>query len=423
MSTNVPQDTSKKKHSVKVFCSVLCLLMLSLMAGVWREWMPPTILPFNSISYLDAHENIFQGETNFFRTPTYPQFIQLIRFFIHQEHERLAIVVGQIVLFELSIVFFYLATRMLIRNGILAFLCAAVYGCRYETVIWCFYIMSEGVSIAFVAIFYYLMVVYIKRPTSCKAVSVGMMSLLMIMLKPSFVYVVALLMAFWICRFFFCVQSRRSAGWGMAATLLCVVLTLGYCQLNYRNHGVFTVSYVDGMNNIELVVMTELYDRGPDERMNRFIADFVNNPPKPTHPGLYYDLVDEFSYAEVNDYARQTLRENRSVFLANFFHRLKEPMMEDWHFKGLYALFFIELVVIMTLWVGFRHIPWLHWGVWGMIYGMVFTAFWGSFGEYARLVTPVYSLALVVVFRYFDAIWQFCTLSREKFVEYLKEGL
>ncbi len=418
------QGTDRANGWIYTLCLVLALVLLSLVFGIRREWIPPFLQP-DSWTYQYYDENIFLGQTDELRTPGYPAFIKLTQCFASKENGLMAIVIGQIVLFEVSVVLFYLAVRELIRSGVLAFSCAAIYGVRYETCLWCFHIMSECLSLFCVILFFYMMVVYIKRPAVWKAVAIGLGSFLMVMARPVFVYVIALLLLFWMLRLCLCRESRRSAGWGMAVTLVAVALTLGYCELNERNHGFFGLSSVGYVNELEQVIITKLYERGPNEEMNEKIRDFLRDPAEAeagAHPLLIQNLIKEYSHAGLKAYTGQTLRENRGVFIGDVMRRVKE-MASDRYFAVLYTLFFVELAVILALWIGFRSVPWLHWGVWGMVYGMLFVVFWGSFAEYIRLMTPVLGLVLVMVFRYFDMAWQFFRLPREAFAAYLKEGL
>ncbi len=408
----------------KILCSPLPWIVVISLLVLWKDGTPTYVAP-DSPDYLNYRVNILAGETDVFRTPVYPWFIRITQWFACGEDRLTCIVVGQILVFELSVICFYLAGREWIRSRVLLVLCTLLYATRYEVALWCFSILTEVTSAALVVFFYYAMVIYIKRPSAWKAAGIGVLSLVMVMERPVFIYTLALLLAFWCLRCLLCAPTRRCEWVGLMATLVAVGVTLGYCQLNARNHGVFAPSSVTYINQLDQIIDMELYRNGADAAIDQLIAEHLQDPEEAArygHPRVMLDIRQRYGLAGMKAYTTQTLRMNRGEFLENVWQRIKHQVA-DFHFKLYYFIFLFGLLANCVLWGYFRQVPWLHWGVWGMVAGMLAAVFWGSPGEYGRLMTPVFPLSLAFVFRVADAFWQKLRLDKDAFTEYLRSGL
>ena len=196
----------------------------------WASW--------DSVSYTNYYYNIFKGETDIRRTPGYPYFIKIAEkiagellelnygygpdtIYSLQKGEALTAVslhgftvtpahvasgfkvIGilvkmQLLIYLAALTAFYFTSQKIFSNKwihAVMVLFIALYFIHFQ--LW---VMTESVSISLTLIFTALMIHYITKPSSFVAFILGSIILIMVMVRPAFIVLYPLLMAFLILR-------------------------------------------------------------------------------------------------------------------------------------------------------------------------------------------------------------------------------
>ena len=188
-------------------------------------------------SYVEQYtENILKGKVNAIRTPVYPYFIKIIKKIGGSNHLYTNIVLIQKVLFIISIILFYFSLKKITKNKLIQILLALSYGICPVTIFWNTIILTEGITLIEITALLYLTVSYIKEHKMYQSVLIGVVNLLMVMTRPSNIYLPVLYFMFWIIRLFVNKEERKQILGGLISTICCIIIILGYCLLIYKQY-------------------------------------------------------------------------------------------------------------------------------------------------------------------------------------------
>lgn len=149
----------------------------------------------DTVTYLNYSGNIVIGLPDPVRTPVYPYFIKLIHLLMPLNLDT-GIFVAQGALSWLSVFFFYRTASILFKSRKVAVAAALVYAVLPSLINFNKCILTESLSISFLVFFLYLFVGYLKKPTMAKAVVTTLFVFFLVMLRPSFLYLLAVMPVF-----------------------------------------------------------------------------------------------------------------------------------------------------------------------------------------------------------------------------------
>lgn len=205
-------------------------------------------------------ENIFLGQVNALRTPLYPQFIYLVRLISFSPNGYMPIVVAQEIVSLISIVFMYKIITRYTENNKLIFILSLAYSLQPTIWHWNKCILTESLSISFGVMFAWLLIRHLDKPKAWSAVVLAVSSFLLVMLRPSFLSIFAIVVAFWIVRFIISQADRKQSLIGFGASLACIAVLLGYIHLNYMQNGWKSITKVATANQIMTLIAGDIYE-------------------------------------------------------------------------------------------------------------------------------------------------------------------
>lgn len=386
--------------------------------------------------------NLLKGETEIARTPVYPYFLKLVYWLAGSESIRdevqftpagvpisdrivqgettcFYVMCAQMTVYWLALIPFYFACGKFLRNPVAHFgtvLFVAIAFIPYQS-----WILTEPLSISGSLLFFSLMVFYWNRPAIWSACSVSLLSLILTLLRPFFIYLIPLLGAFWLARLGFRKADRKTAFTGLVALLATVSALHGYALQNQKNYGYYTVSSISLMNQFIIQFQSDFFLKSRDSE----VLNYIQNSPlnvKASKYRLFHDLEAHFGLPRIQQFVSGTLRANQKEY---FIATLKRMWWEGdlYHLTPIYFLGAFEFGLSLLLWLIFRSLPWLRLTLWCFFFCALFVIFFGGIDCQERLILPVLPILYVLFGRYFDLLAQAFSKPVPEVVQYLKETL
>ncbi|MCK9613790.1 MAG: hypothetical protein M0R16_12995 [Bacteroidales bacterium] len=459
---------------VKIITSELFWLLI--ICGIFRLIFYSCLLnsssSTDSTSYLNYNANILLGQVESFRTPGYPYFIKLIKFF-NAENFIQNIIISQSLISFLSIILFYKTLNAVFKKRTIIFLTSLTYGIMPAIINFDKCIMTESISISATVLFLYFMVTYLRKPTILKAVLYTVYVFFLIMLRPSFIILFYLLFLFWILRIIFNKVDFKIALSGIAASFVCALLLFGYSQLNYYNNGFRGISIVSNFNQLHIIIYSNVYVDKKDPEISEKINSFMNkNDPVMTdallcsfnnrdaHDAKVSQTIKDLQQSEKARDARMFVMENYSqsriekfilnciiqhpvIYLkelikkiasyrrlpaASFYANTKGGLSKgfafivfellSFPFIYIYLLLLFDCSFIIILLVKSKQMPWFKILLWSFITAQLAISIIGAERDPHRIFVTALPFVIILFFSYIDMI--FYSIDKDKLVRYSK---
>ncbi len=436
---------SEKKNKFERFVQKVSNHPMSIVVSftlLFRVWylshFNSFVIYYDSKTYTRYDSNIFLGETDIFRTPGYPYFLKLVHIITGNPncdiafYESLSLI--QSIISLASVVLLYFAGRKLFSNKYILSFCCLVYGIAPSVFTWDIITLTESISMFCTVLLIYIVFSYLAKPSAFLGIVLGLYSFGMIMIRPSFIYLTAVLAVFFIARIIFNANERKKAIAGLLSVVLCIGMIFGYQGLNYKNHEYFTISSVsttvnklcvvmfyDWVENIEYPVLSQHIK----SQMNIYEAD-------KWIPDIIEMLPYDFSYKEIDAYVNSCIENHKSEYnryIANNFYNLADEKIAEQYtpipegnyafeklsptilrftfpftFGGCFVLVFVSLIFSIVVLVKKKRICWHIIGLCAIIFSHIFVSVIGAMAEYARLSSMVIPAVLLLFFYLIDYV-------------------
>jgi len=409
------------------------LFWILLISGIIRSVYYSVLLNTQAVdtaSYINYHANILQGETDGSRTPVYPYFIKLIGLFGQQDLIG-NVVTAQIVISFLTIILFYKIAQACFKKRPVILATSLLYGVMLPVVNFDKVVITESLSVSFSVVFIYMLISYLQKPGNGKAWGLTLSVFMAIMLRPSFIYLLPLVIFFWLLRWLIYKKDWKECLSGLAASAVVILLLLGYSGLNKKNTGFNGISRVSNNNEMAVIVSAGIYMDGNDseisaaiksnlelnkicgnpkksginimktydsDRIHRFIMNCIKNQPTAYAWHICSKLTDLEHENIFTNYA-----EHKTNFLAFRIENV-EYLVFCVTFNILYLFLGLDLVLIIARWVRSKQAPWFRIILWLLITGQLAVAILGGYSEYQRLILAAIPALLILLFSYVDRI-------------------
>ncbi len=433
----------KQQKKYEIFAEKLGahpLFTTVLITAIFRIWylshFNNYVLYYDTKTYTNYPYNIFLGETDIFRTPGYPYFLKFIHYITGNFENNIdfyeSVSFVQSIMSLASIVILYLAGRKLFSNKYILSLACLTYGIAPSVFNWDIITLTESFSLFCTVVLIYIVFSYLAKPTAIKSVVLGLYAFGMIMIRPTFVYLLAVLGVFFVARFIFNCKERKKAIAGIISVVMSVALFFGYCGLNYKNYDYFKVSSVSNTVNNLYIVMAYGWSYNEDypeisehlERQMEFFegGNWISDIVEP--------LPDYYSYSEIDAYVTDCIDKHKSEYykytaekflsLANekiaiqytVFHEYG-GLFEDFakaFVKVSFPFSFLDCIVLVIAGVLFsvivlikkKRICWHIIGLCAIIFSHIFVSVYGSMAEFSRLSSMVIPAVVLLVFYMID---------------------
>ena len=263
----------------------------------------------DSGTYLEFDENIFKGEVDQERTPVYPYFIKIIKFIGGEENYIRNVVIAQEVLFIVTIILFYYSIKQITNNKIILSIFTIIFGICPYIVLWNTTILTEPLALFEMALLVFFTLKYLKKPNKILAGSIGILIFIMIMTRPSYIYLLPIYILFWILRFIFNKEELKDNLTGIISCAICGVLILGYCGLMKINHNVFSITGISYVNTFITALDSKSYKYADNKEMVAAIDKAFEEENNTQNVWTIWEKIkDNYTEEEKKEFANSSIK-------------------------------------------------------------------------------------------------------------------
>lgn len=298
---------------------------------------------FDTKSYFDAYDNLIKGELDPFRTPIYPLFIGLIRSIITIPYCYMVIILIQIAVFIVSVHYFYQITSTL-KNNKIAYWLTFIYGIIPVATSWTSVILTESLAISG-SIFYLSLTISAIKTGKIKNIWFSsLLMLLLVMLRPSFIYLMPTNIFMFIINNWNNPKDKRLTYNGLIGSSIVAIIFCGYCYKIKQNYGIFSPSGVTVINKYMVNRANDSFNvlNVEDNELRHYI-DSIQHVTPTYHP--YYEaslIIKKFGYKKIKEVLsnQYTLSENIKMIK----ERIYKASRESYNTVGIVPFTFFNII-------------------------------------------------------------------------------
>lgn len=251
---NTIGNNEKKRIIILYIIAVPILFLFGVLPGHYD---------YDTQYYMKAADVFFMGNIDCLRTPIYPLFLKFCSIF-GNGNLLSSVIIIQSVVYLISIYFFYQLSLYILGPGIMVFLVTLCY-VTVPVPAWCGLLMTESLSISGSVVLTYLIVRRLHNRSVVADVSICLISLFLLFLRPTFLVFTAILPVIWL----FCMINKKGGQYGLPLflSLVPIVCFCFYCGRYANTYGKFTSTISYECNTIFNLKRSGLWD--PDCLYNK----------------------------------------------------------------------------------------------------------------------------------------------------------
>jgi hypothetical protein len=251
---------------------------------------------------------------------------------------------------------------------------------------------------------------------------------------------------------------------GLFATVISLILVLGYCQIHKQKTGIFNLSHIPYVNQLHIIIGSGLYQKGYDSEWNQMIQLHIDeykkmNPedkfghvtwryptgmtPKAFHYVCWKKRSAYNLPLRIAEYTTRTIQQNQEEYLKyavkkiqgvssmrigelmissklyrqQYYNRQLDNIFSGLiKFKTIYILLGLDLFFLIISGIFFKSLQWNWCIAWLWMGCAIFTAVVGSQESWSRLAMPSLPFIIIIFAKYFDLV---TFLLKDKVVQYI----
>lgn len=408
---------------------VLTILSVSLIGVFYFINTSKCILYNDSSSYINyKFSDLFHLKLSG-RTPIYPLVIRIFSKLFNDSYLYF-VCLFQYAFWFISIVFLNKTFRLIFKKEKLISLFTVLYALSPSIVGWNNAILTESLALSGTLIFLYYAIKYIRNPSFISGVIAIGIAFVLTFHRPTSIIYVLFLEIFWVAKFVFERKNINIDFKCFIVSTISIIVIIIYAILFHRTYGIYSIS--DAVVRQDLYVsIQEGYYKSSDN--TEFIDDIdqMLSSKKSIWQTVYF-ILDKYKFKEIKrltsycrkqnldnyvEYVKDLVKDhtNRKYYSYSFkvinksdnlFQNTIEERLNLLAFFHSYLVVIVELVLIFYRWIKDKKVPWLHFGIFGMILVIVMSSFIGTCAEFMRtaicaLPFTYFALTIYVV-NFFD---------------------
>ena len=369
----------------------------------------------DTTSYMEYKANILKGEIDAFRTPIYPNILNIIEFFNKDEVATYkSVTFFQEIISIISVVILYNTLKKCFKNQATIWITTLIYACLPAIFTYNRVILTESLSISLFVMYFCFIIRYLLKPTNIKTIVIGIFTLFLIMLRPSFIYLIILLAILFGLIFILKKENRTQAILGIGTLVSLIILVLGYCFLNKVQNNFWGISNVTQKNQLDIVIGMELYDTrdSRDKEIIDIIEQKLDKYSKIWFRNTTDRIMEKYTQDEIGEYLKRCLKNNFSDYFRLTLKKIfniallncdaiyleaisKSAIHTLIPFIFIYLYIIIEVIYIIIQIIRKNKLPLEQSIMIIMILGQLATIILGAQAEYSRLF--IVSLPIIII--------------------------
>ena len=322
------KDLLKKMMNNKIW---LILTVVICVRGLVYSFYNEVSIYLDTSSYVYFTQNILKGEINALRTPVYPNIIKFITLFDRSAGLYANITIMQEIVSLISVVILYMTLRKVMKNQMTANLATIIYGCLPSIFTYNRVILTESLSISLFVMYFCLIIKYLTNPNIKKAILIGIATLVLIMLRPSFLYLLVMLIIMFGLVFILKKESRKTAIYGGLSILGVVICILVYSYGNLKQNGYFSISSVTQINQLDNIINLRIFDTrdSQDAGIIDTIDDWIDGYDGPWYRKTTEKIMTNYTVEEVDNYISRCIKNNFWQYVERTINKALELQLEQ----------------------------------------------------------------------------------------------
>jgi hypothetical protein len=248
------------------------------------------------------------------------------------------------------------------------------------------------------------------------------------MLKPIYLPTLVICLLYIIGRYVFIRTERKTLIWGFLGIILSIGSILGYCEMNYKKYGEFTLSKIKLNNTLANIVISKAYLFGQDEELITVVEEMVyynlypivftlNNEfvdkykdaykkfPKNLEPSQNAEgilkLPDSYNYSEtkLNAFVKHSSLSKNYIY-----YIIKSIIKIFFHFYIVTMVVIFELLRLIWVYFKFKQYLWVQFFCTLTIISFFFVIAIGGINDWDRLIIPSVPAIFVTFVIFLDFI-------------------
>lgn len=431
---NTEDKTAKIKEKLKLLfpLSFIIAFAFDLIYGlIYYNCFEATAL-FDTTSYFEAAGRLLEGKVDLLRTPAYPLFLHICEN-IGGEDVNVVAVFFQILVFYVSIWFFYKLLGQFTSNHVMLAAGTILYGCITPYINFNYMLLTESFSVSLIIAFSYFLVRFIKEDKlSFLTVSV-ILSFLMTMIRPGAVYLYVVDVLAFIPLVIKLIRKKISFDKKVLIPLIsfviCVAALFGYMSKNKADNGYYGLSYVSDMNRFYDVVMADIWQDNSDKEIVDKLNELTSEGPGTLGAAIdaesfirenYSDpaRIKKFNSEAIDNHTKDyciflfkkvwTMGANSMSYnLSNDSYYLKEDISRDIMWIGdfldfnvnfVYLIVLISGIIIVAMLFDKKRLLYPEFLITAIVAGQIMVNILAGPAEFHRLNATCYPLAILMLF-------------------------
>ena len=405
---------------------------------------------YDTASFSMAGETLATGKLDLLRTPVYPLFLHICSKSSIEDTNRLVVTI-QIIIFYISIWFFYQLLAQFTSNPVLKAAGIIFYGCMTPVIAFNFLMLTESFTVSGSVFFCYLLVLAIKKRKISYYTICIFLALFMTMLRPSELYLFVVI-AITAVPFISDLLRKKTETKKqlylipLAAFLICIASLFGYMSLNKRHNNYYGLSYVSEMNRFYDVVQADIWRDNSDTEIvnalqenldagNTLLGAALEVEPSFRNVDIEPDRIPEFNSEAISNHrseyvyylARKVLNmgyNHMEYNLSNDSYFFKDDAntkilwlgdLLDFNINFLYFIFLVTAIIIIAAVIKKKQILWPELTAALIIGGLLAVNILAGPAEFHRLNAPCYPFAILLLVSWAGAACNnACRLTKRK---------
>lgn len=367
-------------------------------------------------------EQIVNGELQG-RVPIYPIIIKIFKM-ICGELWQCFICIFQMIVSFISVFYLYKILKMLIKWEKLRVFITFLYGVSIAVIGWNTLLLTESLALSGTIFFCYFIISYIKKSQLKYGILSVVLIFFMTFLRPSFIGFIAILFAFFLLKICLDKKNRKNNIKCLLVSILIIGITLGYAVAYYKQHDIFSITKVSVRQDLYVCMDQGFYKNSGNEQ---FIQDVESSIKESEDKGEVFFLAMErvlrqYGNKEIQELVKVSKRNSIPQYMdylinlvntwsneefdayyticINELSNIKYNFVKSFNFikfSTIYFLIIIEGIVSVYKWIKNRKPDWIHLGLFGFIFVILFTTFIGTNAEFTRTAICVLPFSYISI--------------------------
>lgn len=311
MEKKIENKIRMKEKIIKLIkCPIIYVILICLLFEMkLYRIVPQYSFSADSYSYSSMYRgDLSQGKVDALRTPVYPYFIKLIKKIGGEDNLYPNVVKVQKIFFVFALIMLFISMKKITKSNTISSVVTLIVGICPYLIFYNTLILTESLAIFEMIFLIFETVMYIesnsKKAKYVHGIIIAIIQLFMVMTRPAFLYVIPAYICFWVIRFFIHRNEWKNILVGLIALIITSAILLTYCKLMKKQYGIFGFSDVTFINDIVMIIDSNVYQEGDNEDIKNLIYSVRGDTGGANSWKAAETVQQQYSREELNEFIK-----------------------------------------------------------------------------------------------------------------------